>query len=87
MLGAFSTGLYDGKGEDCPGYKITVLGQMKIAAAYGIPYINMGKPLYDKIVECGDMKQYIVDSVHPNDAGYEFYFCNLWPKIKAALKD
>lgn len=32
--------------------------------------------------------QYYADAeLHPNDAGYELYFHNLWPKIKAALKD
>ena len=32
--------------------------------------------------------QYYADALlHPNDAGYEVYFHNLWPKINAALKD
>lgn len=32
--------------------------------------------------------QYYADALlHPNDAGYELYFHNLWPKINAALKD
>ena len=34
-----------------------------------------------------DLQYYADAGLHPNDAGYEFYFCNLWPKIKAALKD
>ena len=30
--------------------------------------------------------QYYADAgLHPNDAGYEFYFRNLWSKIKTAL--
>ena len=32
--------------------------------------------------------QYYADvELHPNDAGYGFYFRNLWSKIKASLKD
>ncbi len=32
--------------------------------------------------------QYYADAgLHPNDTGYEFYFCNLWPKIKALIKN
>jgi hypothetical protein len=25
--------------------------------------------------------------LHPNDAGFDHYFNNLWPQIKAALKE
>ena len=32
--------------------------------------------------------QYFADSgLHPNDEGYGFYFQNIWPKVKAALKN
>ena len=34
-----------------------------------------------------DLKYYADAGLHPNDHGYEFYFRNLWPEIKAALKD
>ena len=34
-----------------------------------------------------DLQYYADAGLHPNDQGYEFYFNNLWPKIKAALKD
>lgn len=33
-----------------------------------------------------DLKYYADAGLHPNDQGYEFYFRNLWPEIKAALK-
>ena len=34
-----------------------------------------------------DLQYYADAGLHPNDAGYEFYFRNLWPEIEAALKD
>jgi lysophospholipase L1-like esterase len=33
------------------------------------------------------LKWYADAGLHPNDDGYGYYFENLWPKIKAALKD
>lgn len=34
-----------------------------------------------------DLQYYADVGLHPNDAGYESYFRNLWPEIEAALKD
>lgn len=34
-----------------------------------------------------DLQYYADAGLHPNDAGYEFYFRNLWNKIKDARKD
>ena len=48
--------------------------QTKVADAYGIPHINMGYDLYDKIMDYGgDNLVYTVDGGHPNDAGYSVY--------------
>ena len=80
---AYCDGNYNAEGENAHGYKVTVKGQANIAKAYGVPVIYMGKPLYDKICECGDMKKYITDTVHPNDLGYSVYF----DEIKRVLPD
>ena len=34
-----------------------------------------------------DLQYYADAGLHPNDAGYEFYFQNLWPKIEATRRD
>ena len=34
-----------------------------------------------------DLQHFADAGLHPNDAGYGLFFQNLWPKIKAALKD
>lgn len=60
------------------------LAAMEVLDAYGIRYINVGTPLFDKIIaENGGempaepygelMSKYFLDGVHPTDAGYAVY--------------
>lgn len=54
----------------------------EVAAHYGIPAINVGKVLFDRVQsEKAEWETYLKDGVHPNDAGYAIYF----EAIKAAL--
>ncbi len=51
-----------------------VAKQEKIAEYYGIPSINAGKALYEKIKEEGSScEKYLCDGCHPNDEGYRAY--------------
>lgn len=54
----------------------TAKGHARIAEAYGIPLIFMGKALSDYIAETDGetWEKYFLDIVHPIDAGYAFYF-------------
>lgn len=52
-------------------------GHEDISIAYNIPSIHIGRALSDNIPYNdyeSAWKQYMIDSVHPNDAGYNFYF-------------
>lgn len=51
-----------------------VQSHMNVAAYYNIPYINMGKALYEHLSSTGDdLKNYLPDGVHPNSDGGKIY--------------
>lgn len=53
---------------------VSVIRQSSVAKYYGIPEVNVGKKLYDIAKSEGKLfKDYTVDSVHPNDAGFKIY--------------
>lgn len=48
--------------------------QENIAKKYGIPSINIGLAIYEEMQRSGnDIKNYTIDTVHPNDFGYDLY--------------
>lgn len=47
----------------------------QVAAHYGIPSVNIGRVLQQKIKDGqGNWESYTIDNVHPNDTGYQIYF-------------
>ena len=57
-------------GEDPAG----VRGHKEVAAYYNVPYINVGKVLYQHIVDTEtDVLEYLPDNVHPNYVGGKIY--------------
>ena len=57
-------------GEDPAG----VRGHKEVAEYYNVPYINVGKVLYQHIVDTGtDVLEYLPDNVHPNYVGGKIY--------------
>lgn len=52
----------------------SIIAHERVADYYHIPSINVGKVLWEKVKnEEGNWKQYLPDTVHPNDAGYKVY--------------
>ncbi len=52
-------------------------GHEDVSITYNIPSIHIGRALADKMPYSNydsAWKQYMIDSVHPNDAGHNFYF-------------
>ncbi len=50
-------------------------GHRDVAKKYGLPFIKLGKSFYSMLQKTGDdFSKYFMDSVHPNDVGYEYYF-------------
>lgn len=53
---------------------VSVRAHQRIADAYHIPSLNMGRLLYDRMLqEHARVEEYLPDTSHPNDAGYAFY--------------
>lgn len=51
-----------------------VIWHQKVADHYGIPSVNIGLPLWEKVKEGGgDWSRLLPDNVHPNDEGYAVY--------------
>ena len=48
--------------------------QQALAEKYRIPSINIGLAIYEEMQKTGNgIEAYTVDTVHPNDAGYDLY--------------
>ena len=59
--------------------------QSKIAKAYGIPTINMGYDMWQRMIDYGgDFLNFTIDNVHPNDAGYACYVDTMMREIHKA---
>lgn len=57
-----------------PANDYTVKGQIKLAEAYKIPYVNMSEDLKVKINYYGGNDRFLTqDGCHPNDKGYDSY--------------
>lgn len=57
--------------------------QQHVAEHYNIPYINVGKSLFDLIMRNSEkFEKYFYDDTHPNDAGHKFYAEIISDKIK-----
>ncbi len=64
----------------------------EVAYHYGLPFIDVGTPLRNAIVEATGTTneaagtfQYTVDNLHPSAAGYQIYFDTMLPVIEDAL--
>lgn len=74
--------------ERYDGFFPTAQGHADIAKAYGLPLVYMGRALYDHIKqEDIPWQTHYVDGVHPNNAGYAFYFDVIKTYMQKALAD
>jgi len=62
---------------------LTIQYQEKVAERYGIPSINMGKFVAQKVL-AGELtfEEFAADGVHPTDRGYALYFDSLKPFLE-----
>lgn len=65
---------YYAKGE----LPVSVMAHDQVAKHYKIPALNIGKQLYERMLEEGaQVTDYLPDTTHPNDKGYAFYAENI----------
>ena len=62
-----------------------LLAHEAVANHYGIPVINVGEALGEKISAGDSWSKYSGDSVHPNDAGYKVYADAIIPVLDRLL--
>lgn len=73
--------------ERLPDLYPAAAGHERIAAAYGISTLNVGGALMRDIGGFDKWDTYILDIVHPRDAGYEFYSRPVIEYLEHALFD
>lgn len=74
--------------ERYEGFFPTAQGHADIAKAYDLPLVYMGRALYDHLTkENIPWQTHYIDGVHPNNAGYAFYFDVIKTYMEKALAD
>ena len=79
----------DSSSKLLPNLYPTAAGHAKIAKAYNIPVVNVGRSLVESMNNPNDSKEwakYYIDIVHPTDAGYKKYYDCLEEYLKNVLQ-
>lgn len=67
---------------------MAVAKQQALAEKYGIPSINIGLAIYEEMQKTGNgIEAYTVDTVHPNDTGYDLYTKRIMRELFEILFD
>ena len=75
-----------GTAKDYSWYYPSAESHAKIAKAYHVPVVNIGRALADHIKETGaQWNEYVTDIVHPNNKGYLYYWNVLKDYLNTAL--